>query len=1142
MRRSRKLALAIAATATATLAITQATAAVAAPITSGHLTEGSQAPLTAQEAAALSQNANTPVIVVMRDQPAAAAKNTPAATTRAHGIANAQAPLVSELSQVHAKHVRAYRVANAVAATVSKAEAARLAANPGVAQVIPDSVIKGTPAQAATTGSASSPNDSSQAICPAPGAKPMLEPEALDVTRTNSDDPNAKTARSLGYTGAGVKVAYIAEGIDTNNPDFIRADGSHVFADYQDFTGDGPNAPTSAGEAFLDASAIAAQGRQVYNVQNYGAHPTATPCDIRIEGVAPGASLYGFKVFGEAHATTTSAILQSIEWAVDVDHVDVINESFGSNPYPDTTSQDAVALFNDQAVAAGVSVTTSSGDAGPTNTIGSPATDPAVISVGASTTFRWYQQTSYGAATQFAPNGWLNDNISTLSSSGVSQSGRTIDLLAPGDSSFALCTPNTDIYEDCVDFNGNPSSVERSGGTSESAPLTAGAAALVIQAYRQTHHGASPSPAEVKQILVSTADDLTVPGAEQGAGRLNSYQAVLAAKSVHDKQGSPARAGSTLLVNRTQLDAAGTPGSSQQWKLNVTNNGASAQTVKLAGRGFGAPKHTTTSSVTLSDTASPHFADWSGVNNNYGVLTFNVAAGSDRLEASIAYPGDPNASLNARVRVILVDPKGRFAAHSLPQGVGNAGFVDVRFPTAGTWKAVIFSRVGANGGTQGKVLFRESTENTTGFGSVSPSVLHLAPGQTGTVTVRANTPKQPGDDSGAVVLKTGAGNQTSVPIVVRSLIAVAHGNGSFKGTLTGGNGRQVNAGQENFYQFDVPAGLKDLSASVDLTNDAGDNAVAYLIDPEGQSVASSTNRLTTQFNFDDGSLAQSPVTQTDVYARAPQAGRWALLVNFSGAIVGDELSQPFTGKVGFNKVDVRAPGVPNSASTTLKAGRSVTVPVRIRNTGTGAQDFFVDPRLNQSVGIHLPTFGPTTVPLPLNPGGSPTFFVPSETTGVAVIANATRPIMFDYGPFAGDPNLPSDVNGTTAVGSFHANPVTTGLWFTSPSELGPTPAGGGAPGSATFDFVGQTKAFDTAATSPATDLWLGAVTDVGELNLVTVQPGETVTIPVTITPSGAKGTVVRGTLYVDQLAIDNSDNSNEAANELAGIPYQYTIG
>ena len=329
------------------------------------------------------------------------------------------------------------QLVNAVSATVSPGEAARLAANPAVAQVVKNEPIPLVGSLPSLSSSLGPQKGTPLAAACAPDGRVQLDPQAVQLIHAAG---GPATAQALGYTGAGVKVAFIADGLDIKNPDFVRPDGQPVFVDYQDFSGTGTSAPTDGAEAFLDASSIAAQGRFVYNVQSYGAG-LPEPCNIRVLGVAPGASLVGLNVFGSSNFAFNSVFLEAINYAVNVDHVNVLNESFGDNPFPDQASLDLIRMADQAAAAAGVTVTVSTGDAGVTNTIGSPATDPAVISAGASTSYRAYAQTGIGGINFPGVKGWIDNNISALSGAGSTRPGRRWTWWPPATSTGPCALP-----------------------------------------------------------------------------------------------------------------------------------------------------------------------------------------------------------------------------------------------------------------------------------------------------------------------------------------------------------------------------------------------------------------------------------------------------------------------------------------------------------------------------------------------------------------------------------------------------------------------------------------------------------------------------------------------------------------------------
>jgi hypothetical protein len=1108
--------------------------------------------LTAATAAPLFAGAAQKVIVILRDQNVGLV---PRSTRQLTAVRAEQAPIIAELRSAGTRDISATSLLNAVIATVSPSEAANLAANPAVAKVIPDGVIPGPSPVLAPVSLAPSGRTSTTAAPPCgTAASPELDPEALG-------NINAVQAQDLGFDGAGVTVAFLADGVDTTNPDFQRnaayissaSPAGPVITQYQDFSGDGTAAPTAGAEAFGDASSIAAQGNQTYDLSQFVSttHPLPSGCDIKIVGTAPGADVLALKVFAQNNDTTTSGFLQAINFAV-TNGAKVINESFGSNNFPDT-SLDVIREVDGAAAAAGVTVVVSSGDAGITSTIGSPSTDPSVISVGASTTFRGYEQDTFGGINDPNSNGLFADNnISDLSSGGFTQSGTTVDLVAPGDLNWALCSANTAEYADCTNDRGLPTNIQLFGGTSESAPLAAGAAADVIQAYASTHGGTDPSPALVKQILMSTATDISAPATEQGAGLLNVLAAVKEAEST---AGTPTGG---LLVSPNQINVVQQPRASTTEAIKVTNTGSGPVTVNLSTRALTTKVSDQSGSFCMqpgtatgpcpANTGS--FQIWSGVTEVYEEQGFTVPSTTSpsRLEVAADYPF---TGQNSVLHFALLEPDGTYAAYSLPQGLADFGEVEVANPPAGTWTAVFFTeKDGATTGgvgTGGTVQWDASTFVYAPAGGISPSSLTIGSGLTVTTAVTLTSPSTAGDTEQSIVLSTTLGT-TTIPVTVRTLVPITRSGGNFSGVLTGGNGRAGSEAQTNTYFFDMPGGKTDLDVSVALADDPNDLLVAFLVDPNGQTVGYSTNYTTDNFG--------TPVATryVNLYHLAPVAGQYSLVLDWANPVNGTELNEPFIGAIRWNQVIVSG-NLPHSTSTLLKRRTTHRFKVSVENTGVAPEAFFVDPRSGGSATISLAdqNGSSTNMSLPLPAGLTfPYYVVPTHTSQLAASITGSVPVTFDLEYFPGDPDVSPTVHsrhvggsssGDSASLTLNETEVSPGLWLLNPDEIGPYGSAGAPAATATASLKAVTQAFDTTIASSTGDFWSQANRLSSTFAPAYVPPGDSANIYIDLRPSALNGALVSGTLYIDDYALGSEFGAAlPNADELGAIPFHYKVG
>jgi hypothetical protein len=322
----------------------------------------------------------------------------------------------------------------------------------------------------------------------------------------------------------------------------------------------------------------------------------------------------------------------------------------------------------------------------------------------------------------------------------------------------------------------------------------------------------------------------------------------------------------------------------------------------------------------------------------------------------------------------------------------------------------------------------------------------------------------------------------------------------------------------------MPAGQPSLNLGVKLA-DPSYGLEGFLIDPHGQPLDAQTTA--------NDNLAPGPTMQ--FFRGSPASGRWTLVLLVALPVDGTHLTEPFTGSISFTAPSVTSTGIPNSAGTVLPAGQPATATITVTNTGNIAKDFFADPRLNGKTPQQLLGTDVNNVTLPLSLNAQPNWLVPTNTNALTVAAQGTVPITMDVSWAFGDPDFLGVSAGNNSVAALVAPEVAPGFFFALPEATGPFTTA--TNGTVNLAAVANTNPFDSAVTSTSGDVWAQSVNASAPYTPLTLAPGQTGTITLTITPSAPKGTVVHGFIGVDTLNL-----ATASGDELINIPYTYTVG
>jgi serine protease AprX len=296
-------------------------------------------------------------------------------------------------------------------------------------------------------------------------------------------------ASQYGFDGTGVGVALIDSGIAAH-PDLNNASGVSRVVYSQSFVAGDSTTPDKYGHGTHVAGLIGGTGASSGTANGYAA---------TYAGVAPNVNFINLRVLDENGSGSDSQVIAAIEEAITLQstyNIRVINMSLG-RPVFESYTLDPVDQAVEAAWKAGIVVVVAAGNSGRSAiadgfaTIGVPANDPAVITVGAT-------------MTELTPTR-VDDQIASYSSKGPTVIDHIVkpDLVAPGNRLVSLRVAGSALDTAFPQYEIAPGSgtamYYELSGTSMATPIVSGAVALMLQ---QTP---SLTPDQVKARLMKTA-------------------------------------------------------------------------------------------------------------------------------------------------------------------------------------------------------------------------------------------------------------------------------------------------------------------------------------------------------------------------------------------------------------------------------------------------------------------------------------------------------------------------------------------------------------------------------------------------------------------------------------------------------------